>query len=71
MTTIEKAVLKTFDAATYTATVQLIGAVSAHLRTVQVNRGIAATAMVAGRYVAVAVFDTTNPSDAAVVAVWT
>ncbi len=67
----EKAILRSFDAVTYTATVAPTSTVTAALRTVAVSRGIAAAAMVAGRWVAVAMFDPNNPADAVVVAVWT
>ena len=63
-------VLKAFDGGAYTATVQLTGSLAQWLRTVPVNRGIASGEMVAGRKVAVALFDPTNPTDSVVVAVW-
>ncbi len=63
-------ILKAFDSGTYTATVQLTGSLAQWLRTVPVNRGIAAAEMVASRKVAVALFDPSNPADAVVLAVW-
>lgn len=63
-------VLKAFDAGTFTATVQLTGSLAQWLRTVPVSRAIASGEMAAGRKVAVAVFDPSNPADAVVVAVW-
>ncbi len=65
-----KAVLKAFDAASYTATVQLTGNVSAYLAGVAVSRGIPPAEMTAGRYVLVAVFGGINPADAAVIGIW-
>lgn len=69
--TLHHGILKAFDGGTYTATVQLTGSLAQWLRTVPVSRGIASGEMVAGRKVAVAMFDSSNPADAAVVAVWT
>ncbi|MBI5289076.1 MAG: hypothetical protein HY873_08900 [Chloroflexi bacterium] len=68
---VRSGVLKAFDGASYTATVQLTGSLAQWLRTVPVSRGIASGEMTAGRKVAVAVFDASNPADAVVVAVWT
>ncbi len=67
---IEHGILKAFNAGAYTATVQLTGSLAQWLGAVPVSRGIATGEMTAGRKVAVAVFDHTNPSDAVVVAVW-
>lgn len=64
-------ILKAFDSATYTATVQLTGSLAQWLRTVPVYRGIPSAEMTTGRKVAVALFDPTNPTDAVVLAVWT
>lgn len=64
-------ILKAFDSGTYTATVQITGSLAQWLRTVPVSRGIASAEMVAGRRVAVALFDPSNPADAVIVAVWT
>jgi hypothetical protein len=66
-----KAVVKTFDAVAYTATIQLIGSVSAYLEGVAVSRAIPAAEMTAGRYVLVTLFGSLNPLNAAVVGVWT
>jgi hypothetical protein len=68
---IQSGILKAFDSGTYTATVQLTGSLAQWLRTVPVSRGIASGEMTAGRKVAVALFDPTNPADAVVLAVWT
>lgn len=64
-------ILKAFDSGTYQATVQVTGSLAEWLRGVRVSRGIASGEMVAGRKVAVALFDPTNPSDAVLFAVWT
>jgi hypothetical protein len=63
-------ILKAFDSGTYMATVQLTGSLAQWLRSVPVNRSIASSEMSAGRKVAVALFDPTNPTDSVVVAVW-
>ena len=63
--------LKAFDNVNWLATVQLTGSLAPWLRSVPVSRSIAAVEMMAGRKVAVALFDPTNPSDAVVFAVWT
>ena len=66
-----RAVLQDFDSGTYLAVVQLVGSVSVFLEDVPVSRGIADSAMVTGRHVAVLFFDPSNPNDAVVCAVWT
>ena len=63
-------ILKAFDSGTYTATVQVTGSVAAWVAGVPVSRSIASGEMVAGRKVAVAAFDPSNPADAVVLAVW-
>ena len=63
--------LKAFDNVNWLATVQLAGSLAQWLRSVPVSRSIAAIEMTAGRKVALALFDPTNPSDAVVVAVYT
>ncbi len=66
----KRGVLRSFDAGTYTASVQLVGSLSAWLTGVPVARNIAAADLVAGRNVAVLLFDLGNPNDAVVAAVW-
>jgi len=51
--------------------VQVAGSLSQWLRNVPDSRSIAAVEMTAGRKVAVALFDATNPADAVVFAMWT
>jgi hypothetical protein len=63
--------LKAFDSANWLATVQVTGSLAQWLRAVPVSRAIASAEMTAGRKVALALFDPTNPSDAVVFAVWT
>lgn len=68
---VQKAILKVWTVATYTATIRVIGAHTAHLTGIPVARNIPDAAMVAGRKVAVLFFDETNPKDAIVIAVYT
>ncbi len=69
--TIRRAVLKSFDSATYTAAVQIAGSLDVWLAGVPVARSIAAAEMQAGRNVALLLFDDANPKDAVIAAVWT
>ena len=71
MTEVRQGVLKAFDSVNWLATVQVAGSLAQWLRSVPVSRSITAAEMTAGRKVAVAMFDATNPADAVVFAVWT
>ena len=71
MTEIRTGILKAFDAINWLATVQITGSLGLWLHSVPVARDIASVEMTAGRKVAVALFDPTNPTDAVVFAVWT
>jgi hypothetical protein len=62
--------LRAFDAATYTATVEVIGSRGYNLSGVPVSRGIVAVEMIVGRTVFLLVADATNPRDAMVVGVY-
>lgn len=62
-------IIKSFNAGTYAATVQLSGSIGQWV-SLPVSRGIAAGEMVAGRQVAVALFDAANAADGVVVAVY-
>lgn len=64
-------ILKAFNSGTYLATVQLTGSLTLWLSSVPTSRGIASAEMIAGRKVAVLLFDPTNPADAVVAAVYT
>lgn len=66
---IERGVLLAFDGVTYTATVRYAGSISTVVVGVPVSRGIASGELVAGRRVAVALFDVGQPVDALVVGV--
>jgi hypothetical protein len=71
MTEVRQGVLKAFDNTNWLATVQVAGSLAQWLRSVPVSRSIASAEMTAGRKVALALFDATNPADAVVFAVWT
>lgn len=66
----KQAILRAFDAGTYTATVELPGSISAYLSGIPVARNIDSGDMVPGRRVALYFFDLTNPDDAVLFAVW-
>jgi hypothetical protein len=63
--------VKSFDAGSYTATVQVAGSLAVWLTGVSVDRGIPQGEMLAGRRCALVFFDDTNPGDAVLVAVYT
>jgi len=67
---IKKAILKSFDAGSYTATVQIVGSLSSWLE-VPVSRGIPSAEMASGRACALLFLDPSNPRDSVIVAVWT
>jgi hypothetical protein len=67
---IRKGILKSFDSATYAATVQIVGSLSVWLENIPTSRAIAASDMAAGRSVAVLSLDAGNPAECIVVAVW-
>ncbi len=70
MTYTRQAILKSFNGANYTATVQLVGSSQAYLENIVVARNIPSAEMVTGREVAVMFFDLFRPTDAVVAAVW-
>lgn len=65
-----KATVRSFDAAAYTATVQVSGSLATWLDGVPVARNIAAAEVTTGRACAVLFFDAANPADAVVLAVY-
>ena len=67
---IRKGTLKSFDSGAYTATLQMAGSLATWLQGVPVARNIPSAEMVAGRACAVILFDTANPQDVVVVAVY-
>lgn len=67
---IVKGILKSFDAGTYTASVQLIGSFITYVESVAVSRAIPAVEMVADRTCAVLFFSETNFADGVLFAVY-
>jgi glucose uptake protein GlcU len=67
---IKKAVLKSFDAGTYKAVLQMAGSDKAYLIDVAVARNIASAEMVSGSKLAVLFFDEHNAGEAVVVGVY-
>lgn len=70
MSGVKKAVLRNFNAAAYTATIELVGSGRAYLEEVAVARSVPAAEMTAGRNIAVVFFDEHNAKDAVIVAVY-
>ncbi len=70
MFVMDRGTLMDFDAGGYTATVRFAGSLSSVVAGLPVSRGIDAGEMVAGRRVAVALFESASPSSAMVVGVW-
>ncbi len=68
---LKKAILKSFDSGSYTATIQLAGSHKAYLEDIAVARNLPAAEMTTGRKVAVVFFDENNAGEAAVIAVYT
>ena len=65
-----KGTLRSFNADTYTATVQISGSLATWLDGVPVARNIAAADVTEGRTCALVFFDASNPADAVVLAVY-
>ncbi len=68
---IRKGTLKSFNSSDYTATIRIAGSYKVYLEDVAVAREILAAEMIAGRKVAVILFDEHNAREALVVAVYT
>lgn len=66
---VEPATLIAFEGTGYTATLRYASSLSSSVTGVPVSRGIDSAELVAGRRLAVAVFDD-GPTDAMVVGVW-
>ena len=69
MFVVEPATLIAFDGTGYTATVRYASSLANAVGGVPVSRGIDAAELIAGRRLAIAVFDD-GPADAMVVGVW-
>ncbi len=66
-----RAILRAFDSGSYKATVEVAGSIAVWLDGVPVARNIASGELVAGRNVALLLFDPSNQNDAVIAAVWT
>lgn len=66
-----RGILRSFDSASYKATVEVTGSLATYLSGVPVARNIATAELVAGRKVALLLFDPSNPNDIVLAAVWT
>jgi hypothetical protein len=67
---IKKAILRSFDSGSYTATVEITGSSKTYLEGVPVAHNLPAVEIAAGRKLAVLFFDEHNVKDAVVVAVY-
>ncbi len=68
---LKKGVLKSFNAANYTAVLQLEGSYKVFLEDVPVARSVPESEMIPGRKVATLFFDDHNAKDGVVVSVYT
>ena len=68
---LKKGVLKSFNSANYTATVQLASSYKVYLADVAVARNLPSAEMTLGRKVVVTFFDEHNAKEAVVIAVYT
>lgn len=67
---IVKGIVQSFDAGTYTATVQLVGSYVSYLTSVSVSRAIPAAEMIVGRSCALVFFSGANFGDGVLFAVY-
>ena len=70
MSSLKKGVLKDFDTAEYTATIEIANSGKQYLEGIAVAKNILSGEMVAGRKLAVVFFDEHNVKDGVVVAVY-
>jgi len=68
---IRRGVLRAFDSGSYKATVEVAGSIATWLTGVAVARNIDSSELIAGRSVALLLFDPSNPNDMVLCAVWT
>ena len=68
---LKKAILRSFNAGNYTATVQLASSFKVYLEGIAVARNLPSAEMITGRKTAIIFFDEYNPKEAVVVAVYT
>lgn len=67
---IKRGLVRGFNRSSHTASVQIAGSQATWLHGVPVARNIYSSQMRVGRKCAVILFDSTNPQDAVVAAVW-
>jgi hypothetical protein len=67
---LKKAILKSWNAGSYTATIQITGSAKAYLEGVKAARNIPGAEMLAGRNLLVYFFDKSNAADAVIIAVY-
>jgi hypothetical protein len=67
---LKKAILRSFDAGNYTATIEIAGSRKTYLEEVPVARNLPEDEMITGRKLAVVFFDEHNAKDAVVIAVY-
>jgi hypothetical protein len=70
MVTVNKATLKNFDSGNYTATIEIAGSGKTYLEGVLVAGNLPVVEMLAGRKLAVILFDEHNVKDAVVAVVY-
>ena len=68
---LKKAVLRSFNSGSYTATVEIASSYKVYLEDISVARNLPSAEMVTSRKVAVLFFDEHNPKEAVVIAVYT
>ena len=68
---IKRGVLRAFNAGSYKATVEVAGSIATWLPGIAVARNIDSAELIAGRSVALLLFEPSNPDDIVVCAVWT
>ena len=68
--TVKKAILRSFDSGSYTATIEIAGSSKTYLEGVSVARNLPEAEMVVGRKLAEIFFDEHNVKDAVVTAVY-
>jgi hypothetical protein len=66
----KKAILKVWNSASYTATIQITGSSRAYLEGVKVARNLPSVEMINGRNVLIYFFDKSNAADAVIIAVY-
>ena len=68
---IRRGILRAFDSGSYTATIEVAGSIATWISGVAVARNINSAELIAGRRVALLLFDPSNPDDMVLSAVWT